>query len=308
VGIGSAGCSFINSLNLMDIRSLETIAIDTDRQYLDTIRADKRVLIGKSLTKYLGAGGHPDVGKRAAEMARQTLESVLEGFDLVFITAGLGGGTGTGAAPVITGIAKDNGAIVVGMVTYPFRVEQTRLHNADEGLEPLRRAVDSLIVFDNNRMNPPGQMCCFGDAFSISRHSIIETIKCISEMIMEPTLVGIDFADIRAIMSKGGNLVLMYGQSKLSDPPGELIKCCLDHPVNTIDHHNARGCLVLFTGGTDMTLMRAEEIACLLSSEIHPHADVIWGARIDTIYEGSMRVIAIMTRIENGVNTQKHIK
>ena len=266
------------------------------------------MLIGKSLTKYLGAKGYPDVGKRAAEMARPTLESVLEGFDLVFITAGQGGGTGTGAAPVIAEIAKDNGAIVVGMVTYPFRVEQARLQKADEGLESLRHAVDSLIVFDNNKMNPPGQMCCFGDAFSISRHAITETIQCISQMICGPTSVGIDFADIRAIMSKGGNSVLMYGQSKLSDPPGELIKCCLNHLVNTIDHHNARGCLVLFTGGTDMTLMRAEEIDRLLSSVIHPHADVIWGARIDVIYEGSMRVIAIMTGIENGVNTQKHFK
>jgi cell division protein FtsZ len=257
------------------------------------------VLIGKSLTKYLGSGGYPDVGKRAAEMARPTLESILENMDLVFVTAGLGGGTGTGAAPVIAEIAKDNGAIVVGMVTYPFRIEQARLHNADEGLEPLRHAVDSLIVFDNNRMNPPGQMCCFGDAFSISRHASAETIKCISEMIMEPTLVGIDFADIRAIMSKGGNSVLMYGQSKLSDPPGQLIKSCLDHPVNTIDHHNASGCLILFIGGNDMTLMHAEEIARLLFYEMHPHADVIWGARIDAIYEGSMRVIAIMTGIRN---------
>jgi cell division protein FtsZ len=156
-----------------------------------------------------------------------------------------------------------------------------------------------LIVFDNNRMNPPGQMCCFGNAFSISRHAIIETIQCISQMIWGPALVDIDFADIRAIMSKGGNSVLMYGQSKLSDPPGELIKSCLDHPVNTIDHHNARRCIILFTGGTDMNLKRAEEIAHLFSYEIQPHADVIWGARIDVIYEGSMRVIAIMTGIGN---------
>jgi cell division protein FtsZ len=297
VGIGSSGCSFVNSLHHMNIRSLETIAVDTDRQYLDTIRADKRVRIGKSLTKGLGAGGHPDIGKRAAEMARPTLERILENMDLVFITAGLGGGTGTGAAPVIAEIAKDNGAIVVGMVTYPFRVEQARLQNADEGLEPLRLAVDSLIVFDNNKMNPPGLQCCLVDAFSISRHAIIETIKRISEMIWEPTLRGIDFADIRAIMSKGGNPVLMYGQGKLSSPPGDLIKSCLDHPVNNFDYQNASGGLVLFTGGPDMTLMPAEEIARLLSSEIHPHADVIWGARIDPIYEGSIRVIAIMTGI-----------
>jgi cell division protein FtsZ len=297
VGIGSAGCSFVNSLHHMNIRSLETIAVDTDRQYLDTIRADKRVLIGKSLTKGLGAGGHPDIGKRAADIARPTLESILENMDLVFITAGLGGGTGTGAAPVIAEIAKDNGAIVVGMVTYPFRVEQARLQNADEGLEPLRHAVDSLIVFDNNKMNPPGQMCCFGDLFSISRHVIIETIKRISEMIWEPTLRGIDFADIRTIMSKGGNPVLMYGQDKLSSPPGDVIKSCLDHPVNNFDYQKARGSLVLLTGGPDMTLMPAGEIAHLLPSEIHIHADVIWGARIDPIYEGSIRVIAIMTGI-----------
>jgi cell division protein FtsZ len=232
-------------------------------------------------------------------MARQTLESVLEGFDLVFITAGLGGGTGTGAAPVIAGIAKDNGAIVVGMVTYPFHVEKTRLQKADEGVEVLRQEADSLIVFDNNRMNPPGQMCCFGDVFSISRHSIIETIKCISKMIMEPTLVRIDFADIRAIMSKGGLCVLMYGEGWLSDQPGDFIRSCMDHPANDIDHHNASGCLILFIGGNDMTLMHTGEIAHLLSAQLQPRADVIWGARIDTIYEGRVRVIAIMTGIRN---------
>jgi cell division protein FtsZ len=257
------------------------------------------VLIGKSLTKYLGAGGNPDVGKRAAEMARPTLERILETMDLVFLAAGLGGGTGTGAAPVIAEIAKDTGAIVVGMVTYPFRIEQARLHNADGGLDPLRHAVDSLIVFDNNRMNPPGQMCCFGDAFSISRHSIIETIKCISQMISDPALWRIDLADIRAIMCKGGLCVLLYGEKKLSDPPDELVRCCLDHPVNDVDYHNASGCLILFIGGNDMTLMHAGDIARLLSAQIQPHADVIWGARIDAIYEGRMRVIAIMTGIRN---------
>jgi cell division protein FtsZ len=297
VGIGNAGCSIINSLNYKGIRSLETIAIETDRKYLDTIRADKRVLIGKSLIKYLGSGGYPDVGKRAAEMARPTLESILESFDLVFVTAGLGGGTGTGAAPVIAEIAKDNGAIVVGMVTYPFPAEQARLHNADEGLEPFRHVVDSLIIFDNNRMNPPGLQCCFIDAFSISRHAIIETIQCISQMICRPALVDIDFADIRAIMCKQGDSVLMYGQRKLLDPPGDLIKSCLDHQVDIIDHHTARGCIVLFTGGTDMNLKRVEEIAHLFSYEIQPHADVIWGARINPVYEGSIRVIAIMTGI-----------
>lgn len=300
MGIGDAGCNIIHRLRYMNLGSLETIAITTDRQCLDTIRADKRVLIGKSLTRGLGAKGYPDVGKRAAEMARPTLESILDNFDLVFVTAGLGGGTGTGAAPVIAEIAKDNGAIVVGMVTYPFPVEQARLKKADKGIIDLRHVVDSFIVFDNQKMTPPGPWFPMYDAFHLSRCMITETIQCISKMICGPALVDIDFADIRAIMGKRGNSALMYGQNKLSDPPGELIKSCLDHPVNTIDHRNSRGCLVLFTGGTDMILLRAEEIAHLLSYEIHPHADVIWGARIDAIYERSMRVIAIMTGIENG--------
>jgi cell division protein FtsZ len=144
-------------------------------------------------------------------------------------------------------------------------------------------------------------MCCFGDVFSISRHSIIETIKCISELIHEPSLWDIDYADIQAIMCKGGLCVLLYGETKLSDPPDELVRSCLNHPVNDIDYQNASGILILFIGGNDMTLMHTGDIARLLSAQIQPHADVIWGARIDTIYEGRMRMIAIMTGIGNGV-------
>jgi len=152
IGCGGAGNNTVNRIHHMGVSGAETIAINTDKQHLDMIQADKRVLIGKSLTKGLGAGGYPDVGKRAAEMARPTLEAIIESADLVFITAGMGGGTGTGAAPVVAQIAKEQGAIVVGMVSYPFQVEKARLIRAEEGLEALASAADSVIVLDNNRL------------------------------------------------------------------------------------------------------------------------------------------------------------
>jgi cell division protein FtsZ len=155
VGCGGAGNNTVNRLYHMGIAGAETIAVNTDKQHLDMIQAGKRVLIGKSLTKGLGAGGYPDIGKRAAEMARPTLESLMESADLVFVTAGMGGGTGTGAAPVVAQIAKDQGAIVVGMVSYPFQVEKARLLRAEEGLEGLSKAADSVIVLDNNRLLCP---------------------------------------------------------------------------------------------------------------------------------------------------------
>ena len=167
VGCGGAGNNTVNRLHHLQVTGAETIAVNTDKQHLDMIQADKRILIGKSLTKGLGAGGYPDVGKRAAEMARSTLEGVLENVDLCFVTAGMGGGTGTGAAPVVAQIAKDQGAIVVGMVSYPFQVEKARLLRAEEGLEALSQSADSVIVLDNNRLKSYVPNLPLGQAFSV---------------------------------------------------------------------------------------------------------------------------------------------
>ncbi len=167
VGCGGAGNNTVNRLHHLQVTGAETIAVNTDKQHLDMIQADKRILIGKSLTKGLGAGGYPDVGKRAAEMARSTLEAVLEDVDLCFVTAGMGGGTGTGAAPVVAQIAKDQGAIVVGMVSYPFEVEKARLLRAEEGLEALSQTADSVIVLDNNRLKSYVPNLPLGQAFSV---------------------------------------------------------------------------------------------------------------------------------------------
>ena len=260
---------------------------------------DKRVLIGKSLTKGLGAGGYPDVGKRAAEMARPTLEALLESADLCFITAGMGGGTGTGSAPVVAQIAKEQGAIVVGMVSYPFQVEKARLIRAEEGLEALAASADSVIVLDNNRLKNFVPNLPLGQAFSVMDQLIGETVKGISETITEPSLINIDYADVRAIMSKGGVAVMLVGESKQQNKAESVVRECLSNPMLDIDYRGATGSLIHITGGTDLTLQDAEEIATSLTYELDPHADVIWGARVRSDMEGKVRVLAIMTGVKS---------
>ncbi|NLZ29735.1 MAG: cell division protein FtsZ [Methanomicrobiales archaeon] len=299
VGCGGAGNNTVNRLYHMQVNGAETIAINTDKQHLDMIQADKRVLVGKSLTKGLGAGGFPDVGRRAAEMARPTLEGLLCDADLVFITAGMGGGTGTGTAPVVAQIAKEQGAIVVGMVSYPFQVEKARLLRAEEGLESLSTTADSVIVLDNNRLIKYVPNLPLGQAFSVMDQLIAETVKGISETITEPSLINIDYADVRAIMSKGGVAVMLVGESKQQNKAESVVHECLNHPLLDIDYRGATGSLIHITGGNDLTLQDAEEIASSLTYELDPHADVIWGARVNSDYEGRVRVMAIMTGVKS---------
>jgi len=300
IGCGGAGNNTVNRLHHMGVSGAETIAINTDKQHLDMIQADKRVLVGKSLTKGLGAGGYPDVGKRAAEMARPTLEALLESADLCFITAGMGGGTGTGTAPVVAQIAREQGAIVVGMVSYPFQVEKARLIRAEEGLELLAQAADSVIVLDNNRLKNFVPNLPLGQAFSVMDQLIGETVKGISETITEPSLINIDYADVRAIMSKGGVAVMLVGESKQQNKAESVVRECLSNPMLDIDYRGATGGLIHITGGSDLTLQDAEEIASSLTYELDPHADVIWGARVRNEMEGKVRVMAIMTGVQSG--------
>jgi cell division protein FtsZ len=299
IGCGGGGNNTVNRIHHMGVSGAETIAINTDKQHLDMIQADKRVLIGKSLTRGLGAGGYPDVGKRAAEMARPTLEALLESADLVFITAGMGGGTGTGSAPVVAQVAKEQGAIVVGMVSYPFQVEKARLIRAEEGLEALAASADSVIVLDNNRLKNFVPNLPLGQAFSVMDQLIGETVKGISETITEPSLINIDYADVRAIMSKGGVASMLVGESKQQNKAESVVRECLSNPMLDIDYRGATGSLIHITGGTDLTLQDAEEVATSLTYELDPHADVIWGARVRPDMEGKIRVLAIMTGVKS---------
>jgi cell division protein FtsZ len=299
VGCGGGGNNTVNRLYNIGIAGAETIAINTDKIHLDIIQADKKILVGKSITRGLGAGGFPEIGRRAAELARGTLEEVLKNANLVFITAGMGGGTGTGVAPVVAQIAKDQGAIVIGMVTSPFRVERARMVKAEEGLDDLRNCADTVIVLDNNRLLDYVPNLPIDQAFSVMDQLISETVKGISETITQPSLINLDYADVRAIMKGGGLAVMLVGEAKGQDKAKEVVRAALNHPLLDVDTNGATGCLLHITGGPDMSLHEAEQVASSLTYELDPHANVIWGARVRKDYEGKVRCMAIMTGIKS---------
>jgi cell division protein FtsZ len=299
VGIGGAGSNTINRLHNMGITGAKTIAVNTDRMHMTLIDSDQKVLIGRSITRGLGAGGYPEVGERCAELSRTELEESLEGMDLVFVTAGMGGGTGTGASPVVANIAKKQGAIVVAMVSSPFSVERARLYKADTGLAKLGKAADTVIVLDNNKLLSYVPNLPIDQAFSVMDQLISETVKGISETITTPSLINLDYADIKTIMSCGGVAVMMYGESSAQDKAEKAVHDCMNHPLLDVSYSGATGALVHITGGNDLSLREAEEIASRLTYELDSKADVIWGARINPDFEGKVRVMCIMTGIHS---------
>jgi cell division protein FtsZ len=309
VGAGGAGNNTVNRLYNIGVTGAETVAINTDKQHLKMIEADTKILVGKSLTNGLGAGGDPSMGERATEMAQGTLKEVLAGADLVFVTAGMGGGTGTGAAPVVSKIAKEEGAIVVGMVSTPFNVERARTVKAEEGLEKLRGEADSIIVLDNNRLLDYVPNLPIGKAFSVMDQIIAETVKGISETITQPSLINLDYADMTSIMNKGGVAVMLVGETQDKNKTREVVNDAMNHPLLDVDYRGASGGLVHITGGPDLTLKEAEGIANNITERLDASANVIWGARIQENYKGKVRVMAIMTGVQSaqvlGPTTQK---
>ncbi|WP_254546300.1 cell division protein FtsZ [Halomarina pelagica] len=309
VGCGGAGNNTVNRLYNIGVDGAETVAINTDKQHLKMIEADTKILVGKSLTAGLGAGGDPEMGERATEMAQGTIKEVLGEADLVFVTAGMGGGTGTGAAPVCAKIAKEQGAIVVGMVSTPFNVERARTVKAEEGLEELRNEADSIIVLDNNRLLDYVPNLPIGKAFSVMDQIIAETVKGISETITQPSLINLDYADMSTIMNQGGVAVMLVGETQDKNKTEEVVKDAMNHPLLDVDYRGASGGLVHITGGPDLTLKEAEGIAQNITDRLEASANVIWGARIQEEYKGKVRVMAIMTGVQSaqilGPTTQK---
>jgi len=299
VGCGGAGNNTINRLYNLGVTGSETIAINTDKQHLEMTKADKKILIGQSLTRGLGAGGYPDVGRKSAELGRGTIDKLLKNADLVFITAGMGGGTGTGTAPVVADIAKQNGAIVICIVSTPFRVERARSIKAEEGLENLRQVADTLIILDNNRLLDYVPNLPIEQAFSVMDQLIAETIKAISETITGPSLNNLDYADVKKIMGCGGVAVMLVGEGKNQNRSDSVVRAALNHPLLDVDYRGATGCLVHIIGGPDLTFQEAVEVAESITSELDGRANVILGAKIKNEYEGRIRVLAIMTGVQS---------
>lgn len=309
VGTGGAGCNSINRLARAGIKGADLIAVNTDKMHLTMIsEAAKKVLIGGSMTRGLGAGGYPEVGAKAADVSRGALEKMLEGTDLMFLTAGMGGGTGTGSAPILAQIGKKVGSIVISIVTYPFALERARLEKADAGLDALKNEADTIIVIDNNRLVEIVPNLPIDQAFNVADEIIARAVRGITETITTPSLVNLDFADVRAVMSNGGVSMIAVGEAKGTNRAEEVVRNTLSHALLDVDYTGATGVLLHITGGPDMTLGECNQIGEALTERVDPHATVIWGARIDPGMEGKIEAIAIFTGIKSPYVLGKSVK
>jgi cell division protein FtsZ len=298
VGVGGAGNNTINRLERIGIEGAELIAVNTDKQDLSKLQGNMiKVLIGAKLMRGLGTGGFPELGEKAAESSRHELADVLSGTHLMFLTAGMGGGTGTGASPVIAEIAKDQGVIVVAIVTFPFNMERARLEKARDGIENLRKVADTVIVIDNNKLVEYVPNLPLDKAFSVADEVVARALKGITETIMEPSLINLDFADIKSVLGGGKVAVISVGEGEGPGRVEETVRNTLTHPLLDVDYRNASGALIHITGGEDMSLGDANRIGELITSELDPRASVTWGARINPMLEGKIQVITIVTGI-----------
>ncbi len=300
IGAGGAGCNAVNRLANMGISGAQLCAINTDKQHLAIVNDEvTKILIGKSVTRGLGAGGYPEIGAKAAEVSRAALEEVLSGVDMLFLSAGMGGGTGTGSAPIVAEIAKEQGAIVIAMVTYPFALEKARLIKAEEGIDALRNVCDTVVVIDNNRLVELVPNLPIQDAFKVADEVVARTVRGITETITQPSLINLDYADVRSVMNSKGLSVIAVGESKSVDKVNEVVEDTLKNALLDVDIAGATGCLIHITGGPELTLGEANDVGELLTERIDPKATVIWGARVDPTFENRMEVISIFTGVHS---------
>ncbi|MGC8675921.1 MAG: cell division protein FtsZ [Candidatus Micrarchaeia archaeon] len=299
VGVGGGGNNTINRLLKVGVKGTELVAVNTDVQHFKIIDDRiKKILIGKSITRGLGAGGDPMVGAKAAETDRQQLEEVLAGAQLVFLCAGMGGGTGTGATPVIAQIAKEQGAIVVAMVTYPFDLERVRKVKAEDGIQQLRKYADSVIILDNNRLVKLVPNLPMNEAFAVADDVLAKAIGGLVWTITQPSLINIDFADVRAIMGSGDVGFIAVGTGKGNDKVVAAAESVIKNKLLDVDYENAKGALIHITGASDLTLGDAIKAGELITERMDPKANVKWGARIVPGYEGQIEIVAIVTGVK----------
>ncbi len=297
VGVGGGGSNAVNRMIEEGLSGVEFVAVNTDSQALLLSDAPTRVRIGDKLTRGLGSGGNPEVGRKAAEESSDELYQVLEGSDMVFITAGIGGGTGTGASPIIANIAKEVGALTIGVVTRPFFFEGThRSQTAQEGIKLLKEQVDTLIVIPNDRLlQIVDKKVALQDAFRVADDVLRQGIQGISELITVPGLINLDFADVRTIMSEGGAALMAVGRASGEDRAREAAEQAISSKLLDVTIDGARGILFNVTGGTDMTLFEVNEAAAIIKETAHPDVNLIFGAVVDPDMSEELRITVIAT-------------
>ncbi len=298
-GVGGAGCNAITWLFNKGIDGATIYGINTDALHLSITKSDEKVLIGKELTRGLGAGGKPNVGREAAKESISELKRATGGADMVFVLVGLGGGTGTGAAPVVAQLAKESGAVVIAVATMPFDCEKVRQDKAEFGLQELVEVVDTAILIDNNRLVDIAGNLPMEQAFAVANELVSTMIKGIVETIKLPSLINLDYADVAAIMKNGEVAVIGVGESDTTSRVDEAVRQALTQPLLDVDYRGATGALIHITCGPDFKLEEFSSVGELVTENISPEAQVIIGARINKDFANRVRIITIMTGVKS---------
>ncbi|RQG94337.1 cell division protein FtsZ [Natrarchaeobius chitinivorans] len=300
VGCGGAGGNTIDRMDEEGIHGAKLVAANTDVQHLVEIDADTKILMGEEKTGGRGAGSLPQVGEEAALESQQDIYEAIDGSDMVFVTAGLGGGTGTGSAPVVAKAAREAGALTISIVTTPFTAEgEVRRTNAEAGLERLRDVSDTVIVVPNDRLLDSVGKLPVRQAFKVSDEVLMRSVKGITELITKPGLVNLDFADVRTVMERGGVAMIGLGESDSEAKAEDSVKTALRSPLLDVDISGASSALVNVTGGNDMSIEEAEGVVEEIYDRIDPDARIIWGTSIDETLEGSMRTMIVVTGVQS---------
>jgi len=299
IGVGGAGCNCVNRMTNTGIKSAKTMAINTDGKHLNMVDAHQKMLIGKTITRGLGAGGDMSVAKKCAEADIELLKREIGENELVFLCAGMGGGTGSGAAPTVARVAKEQGAIVIAMVTYPFALERVRLRKAQEAIGNLVKECDTVVVIDNNRLAAFAPNLPINKAFELADSITTRAVTGISDTIMFPSLINVDYADVMSVMKDGGLSMISLGEGSGVDRVENAIKDTLEHPLLDVDYEGAKGCLLHLEGGSDLSLGDAIKSGELMTQTFDDTASIKMGARINPQFREKLRITAIITGIKS---------
>jgi len=308
IGVGGSGSNAINHMIESKVKGVEFIAMNTDAQHLHRSPADKKIHIGKNLTRGLGTGMDPEIGRRAAEESIEDIQNVIKGADMVFVTAGMGGGTGTGAAPVIAKVAKDQGALTVAIVTKPFFFEgKQRSGIAEIGINELKKEVDAVIAIPNDRLlNVITKDTTCSSAFAMCDEILRQAVEGLSNTITMPGVINVDFADVRAVMANAGSALMGIGSATGENRAVEAAKAAINSPLLDISIEGARGILFTISGGEDMTMFEIQDAAKVITESIDSEAKVIFGAIYDDkLKKNELKVTVIATGFPEGINKKK---
>lgn len=307
VGVGGGGNNAVNRMIDAGVKGVEFIAFNTDKQALKASKAETKIQIGEKITKGLGAGANPEIGEKSAEESKDEIREALEGSDMVFITAGMGGGTGTGAAPIIAEVAKDLGLLTVGVVTKPFTFEgMKRAKSAERGINALKEKVDTLVIIPNDRLlSISDKKTSFSKAFEIADDVLKQGIQGISDLISVPNLINLDFADVKAIMYDKGVAHMGIGEASGDDRATEAAKLAINSPLLETSIQGAKSVLLNITAGNDLGIFEVNEAADLIRDCVDEDANIIFGAGIDENLKDSVKITVIATEFEDKVKNEK---